>query len=191
MIRLLRIPGLLLFAATALCVRAEQYLTIPEARKICFPAATEFVEKTHRFSSDEKIQIEKESRTKVRLLGQRFWIAKKESEIIGILVLDFVLGKHEIIDYAVAFNPKGEILQVEILEFRESHGYEIKGPKWREQFKGKDSGSRFRLNDDIYNISGATISCRNVTEGVRRLSATFDLVLRNYLADDGVPEPAQ
>ena len=68
--------------------------------------------------------------------------------------------------------------QVEILEFRESHGMEVRGEKWREQFKGKNAGSKLKLNDDIYNISGATISCRQVTEGVKRVLATYDQVVR-------------
>jgi Na+-translocating ferredoxin:NAD+ oxidoreductase RnfG subunit len=101
------------------------------------------------------------------------------------MVVDHVLGKHEIIDYAVAISPKGIVAQVEILEYRESHGMEVRGEKWREQFKGKSSEAKLRLNDDIYNISGATISCRNVAEGVKRVLATYDVVLRPQL---GLPE---
>ncbi|MEW6156688.1 MAG: FMN-binding protein, partial [Verrucomicrobiota bacterium] len=109
-------------------------------------------------------------------------------------VLDQVLGKHEWIDYAVAISPEGKVLQVEVLEFRESHGYEIRAEKWRAQFKGKSAKDRFRLHDDIYNISGATISCRNVTEGVKRLLTEFEHVLRARLVDPpgrgGVPDKA-
>ena len=81
------------------------------------------------------------------------------------------LGKHEVIDYAVAIAPGGQLLQLEVLEYRESHGSEIRGAKWREQFKGKHAQSPLRLHDDIYNLSGATISCRHVTEGIKRVLA--------------------
>jgi Na+-translocating ferredoxin:NAD+ oxidoreductase RnfG subunit len=96
-----------------------------------------------------------------------------------------VLGKHEAIEYAVAVSPEGTALQVEILEYREHYGGEIRNAKWRDQFKGKTAGAKLKLNDDIYNISGATISCRNVTDGVRRVLATFELVVRPRLLATG------
>jgi Na+-translocating ferredoxin:NAD+ oxidoreductase RnfG subunit len=98
-----------------------------------------------------------------------------------------VLGKHEIIDYTVALTPEGKVLAIEILEYRESYGYEIRGAKWRQQFVGKGAANSLRLNKDIYNISGATMSCRHVTEGIRRVLATFDLLCRPQLAAGGVP----
>ncbi|MCB1687912.1 MAG: FMN-binding protein [Halioglobus sp.] len=35
------------------------------------------------------------------------------------------------------------------------------------------------MGEDIPNISGATLSCRNVVDGVRRLLVLHDLVLKN------------
>jgi Na+-translocating ferredoxin:NAD+ oxidoreductase subunit G len=89
----------------------------------------------------------------------------------------------------VAISPEGKVLGVEILEYREMYGYEIRSPKWRERFVGKDSNSRLRLNEgDIYNISGATLSCRHVTEGIKRVLATYDLLCRPKLVADGMPD---
>jgi Na+-transporting NADH:ubiquinone oxidoreductase subunit NqrC len=34
------------------------------------------------------------------------------------------------------------------------------------------------LNEGITNISGATLSCRHVTEGVRRVLATYEVCLK-------------
>ena len=58
---------------------------------------------------------------------------------------------------------------LEVLVYRESHGDAIRLPAWRGQFVGKRSGDLVRLDTDIRNVSGATLSCRHVTEGVRRL----------------------
>lgn len=168
--------------------RAERYLSSDEVKKLCFPQADRFEERIHQFTKGEKKAIEKQSGQPVRLRGQRFWIAHQGTNVLGVLVADHVLGKHEIIDYAVALAPDGKVLQIEILEYRESHGYEIRGDKWREQFKGKSTQDKFRLNGDIYNISGATISCRNVTDGIKRVLATFELVLRPALPADSVPD---
>jgi len=158
--------------------RAEQYLSIKDTQKICFPAADRFEAETIRFTAEQKTAIEKKSGVKVLNRGNRLWTAWEGTNRLGVLIADHVLGKHEIIDYAVALDLSGVVLQVEVLEYRESHGYEIRGAKWRDQFKGKTAGSPLKLNDDIFNISGATISCRHVAEGIRRVLATYELVVR-------------
>lgn len=178
---------LAIFFSAITATQAERYLTPDEARKLCFPQADHFEERVHHFTAEQKQSIARQAGTPVRLRGQRYWLARQGTNFLGVLVADHVLGKHEIIDYAVALAPDGRVLQVEILEYRESHGSEIRGAKWREQFKDKTTKDKLRLNGDIYNISGATISCRNVTEGVKRVLATFELVLRPALGADRLP----
>jgi Na+-transporting NADH:ubiquinone oxidoreductase subunit NqrC len=64
------------------------------------------------------------------------------------------------------------------MEYRESYGYEVRRKNWRKQFVGKTAASVLKLNRDIKNISGATLSCRHVTEGIKQVLALYDLVLR-------------
>ena len=65
--------------------------------------------------------------------------------------------------------------QVEILSYRESHGGEVRLPAWRRQFVGKTAASPLKVGDDIANISGATLSCSHLTEGVKRIVAVVAL----------------
>ena len=46
------------------------------------------------------------------------------------------------------------------------------------QFVGKTSQSPLKLDRDIKNISGATLSCRHVTDGVKRLLAFYEIALK-------------
>jgi Na+-transporting NADH:ubiquinone oxidoreductase subunit NqrC len=71
----------------------------------------------------------------------------------------------------------GAVKDVEILEYREAYGSEVTNPKWRAQFAGKSRESPLKLTKDIQNISGATLSSKHITDGVRRLVVTYDLVL--------------
>jgi Na+-translocating ferredoxin:NAD+ oxidoreductase RnfG subunit len=170
---------------------AERYLSLPEAQQVCFPQADQFEAQTIRVTPEETKAIEQKSGTKIGAREIRVWLARRGTNLLGLLVLDHVLGKHEVIEYAVALSPEGAVLQVEILEYREHYGGEIRNAKWRGQFKGKTAASNLKLNDDIYNISGATISCRNVTNGVKRVLATFELVLRPHLLVGGrMPDTA-
>jgi len=170
------------------CAFAERFLSIAEAQKITFPQADRFDEKTLTLTRPQVAAIEKQSETKVRKMAVRLWTAIKGTNQLGVLLFDQVIGKHELIDYVVAVSAEGKVLQVEILEYRENYGGKVRDADWRAQFKGKTSRDAVKLHGDIYNISGATLSCGHVAEGIRRLLATFDLVVRPRLAAFGVPD---
>lgn len=95
----------------------------------------------------------------------------------GWFIIDEVLGKHEFIPFVLALDKDGAIRGIEILEYHEAYGDQIRLRAWRAQFVGKRSGARLKLDADIKNISGATLSCRHVTDGVKRLLATYAVVL--------------
>jgi Na+-translocating ferredoxin:NAD+ oxidoreductase RnfG subunit len=130
---------------------AVQYLSIPEAQKLAFPSATRFVETQ----------------------AGRVWKAQAGDRVIGQFVFDRVIGKHLFIDYAVALGPAGQVQRVEILQYRESYGGEVRQGGWLAQFVGKTRGSSLEINKDIRNISGATLSSLHVTEGVKRILGLY------------------
>ncbi|MBR1205473.1 MULTISPECIES: FMN-binding protein [unclassified Bradyrhizobium] len=135
---------------------AVQYLSIEEAQKQAFPSATNFTE----------------------VQAGRVWKAEAGGKVAGFFVFDRVIGKHLFIDYAVALTPGGAVHKVEILQYRESYGGEIRSPSWLAQFVGKTGGSALKINGDIRNISGATLSSTHVTEGVKRILAAYANRLR-------------
>ena len=116
---------------------------------------------------------------RVRLDTQRVWRAENDGKFAGWLILDEVLGKHEFINWALALNPDGSVKSVEILEYRETYGYEIRNADWRAQFLGKKHGAKLKLDEDIKNVSGATLSCRHITDGVKRLLSFYEIALKN------------
>ena len=93
------------------------------------------------------------------------------------MFIDKVYGKHEFITYAVALDTGGGVRGIEIMDYRESYGDQIRQPKWRAQFAGKRYGQPLAIDKQIKNISGATLSCVHITEGVRRLLATNAIAL--------------
>src|ERR1700730_15151569 len=96
----------------------------------------------------------------------------------GYFFVDHVIGKHLYIDYSVALGADGRVRRVEILTYWESYGFEVANAGWLAQFAGKTSGSVLEINQDIRNISGATLSSRHVTEGVKRILAYYATHLR-------------
>src|SRR4051794_10448377 len=157
---------------------ATVYLSIQAAQQAMFPGAR-FVSHDLAFTPDQRKAIAKASGVGSFDKVQRVWDVRSGNARAGWFIIDRVLGKHEMITYAVALTPDGAVKRVEILEYRETYGGEIRNPAWRQQFVGKRFGSPLQLGKDIKNISGATLSSRHVTDGVRRLVATWQLLLRN------------
>jgi Na+-translocating ferredoxin:NAD+ oxidoreductase RnfG subunit len=172
----------LLFCLPALCGQAERFLTVEEALRVCFPKEERFEALTLQLRPEELKAIERETKQKLKKNEFKTWLALPH----GVLMVDQVIGKHDFIDYAVAISTNGSVLQVEILEYREHYGGQVRQPKWREQFHGKTARDRLKLGSDVYNITGATLSCRHVTEGVKKLLVTFELVVRPRLLDGGM-----
>ena len=153
---------------------AETYLTEDQAKEVLFPGET-LTDASFTLTEEQQKQIAKESDVRVRDANVRAFKAKKG----GWLFFDHVVGKHEFIDYAVALNPDGSVKGVELLVYRETYGKQVYDPKWRAQFKGKTVNASLKLNDDIQNISGATLSSNNITRGVRRLLHTWKIILQS------------
>jgi Na+-translocating ferredoxin:NAD+ oxidoreductase RnfG subunit len=79
----------------------------------------------------------------------------------------------------VGLNADGSVKQIEIMDYRETLGGQIRDQEWRAQFVGKNSRSTLKLDSDIKNISGATLSCRHITDGVKRVVAFYEIVLKH------------
>jgi Na+-translocating ferredoxin:NAD+ oxidoreductase RnfG subunit len=161
-------------AATA---HAAQFLTVEQAQRGFFPAADSFQEKKLELSGEQLAQIESRSHTRLRLKRYRIWEAFARGQRLGVVIVDEVYGKHEFITYAMAIDSSAKITGVEILEYRESFGGEVRNASWRAQFFGKSAADTLELDKDIRNLSGATLSCQHVTEGIRRNLALYHVAL--------------
>ena len=158
-------------AAVAPAAQAVEYLSVQAAQKALFPDATEFLPLRLSLTADQWREVELKSRSSGRGLEYPVFRATRDGKPLGTVYIDEVLGKTELITYALGVSVEGKVQQIEILNYRETHGYEVRNAKWRRQFVGKDAADAVTLGIDIGNISGATLSCRHVTDGVRRLLA--------------------
>ncbi len=154
---------------------AVQYLTVDQAQKEIFPGKT-FVTASVKLSSAQRKAIERASGVRVLRDEQQVWRVNGGG---GWFIVDEVVGKHEFITYALGLNPDGSVKQIEIMDYRETYGGEIRNASWRAQFAGKTGKSQVKLDSDIKNISGATLSCRHITDGVKRLLAFYEVALKH------------
>jgi len=156
---------------------AVDYLSADQAAKLMFPDADAFESRSFALDAAQMQQLDAQG-VRARSANWAVRVAKHAGTTLGFVVTDDVVGKVELISYAVGIALDGTVRQIEILSYRESHGFEIRLPAWRKQFVGKGTGSALRIGDDISNISGATLSCTHVTDGVRRIVAVVALARR-------------
>lgn len=100
----------------------------------------------------------------------------KADSVLYIGILDNVYGKSMPITFLVLFNTDGNILSTNVVKYREAYGSGVKIKSWNNQFKDKNSKSNYKIGEDIDSISGATISVRSLTKGIRKLTLLYEKI---------------
>ena len=125
----------IVFAAAVVAIApasafAVDYLTADQAARLMFPDADRF--ETREIALDTA-QMQKLDAQGIRARSARWQVrqAQRGATTIGFVVVDEVVGKFELITYAVGIGTDGAVKQVEVLSYRESHGHEIRLPAWR------------------------------------------------------------
>jgi Na+-translocating ferredoxin:NAD+ oxidoreductase RnfG subunit len=170
-------PAAIIATASPYCLAAK-YMTLEQAQSLIFSQAQEFVPADVTLTTEQIERIERQSGVTVRVPEQHVWQARAGGKLVGWFIVDQVIGKHELITYAIGINPDGSVKQFQVIEYREAYGYQVRELKWRDQFVGKTLADPLKVGTDIANISGGTLSSQHVTEGIRRLLAFHQVVLR-------------
>lgn len=174
----LTLPAIVISStAIVASAHAEDFLTVQQAQQVLFPHATLFLDSAISLTDAQLDNIKKISGVRQRQKVQKAWRAENNGELLGWFMVDEVIGKHDFITYGTAISADGKVVGIEILSYRETHGGQVRQPQWRSNFVGKTLQDEFKLGQDIPNISGATLSCRNVTDGVKRLLAIHQIAL--------------
>ncbi len=77
-------------------------------------------------------------------------------------------GRFKPITFLVHVEPDGEVGKVLVMVYRESRGDGVRRQRFLRQFRGKRADDPLRLNRDVVTLSGATMSSRALTTGVKR-----------------------
>jgi hypothetical protein len=152
---------------------AVTYLNVEQAQRAIFPGKS-FSAFPLQLTDAQRKSIEQESGIRLTGTPPKIWRVSGSDWFI----VDEVIGKHEFITYAIGLTSNGAVHGLEIMDYRESYGGQVRDPKWRAQFVGKTRANPLVLDRDIKNISGATLSSRHLTDGVRRILALYEIALR-------------
>ena len=161
----------------------EIYFSEEEAAKVMFPDSEKIRRETLMLTDEQKAFVEQVIGWKFPETSFDVFIGETHGDIDGYAVIQNTIGKHRPITYMVAVDSAGEVTNFEVLVYREARGNEIATKRFNYQYQGKTIEDPVRLNRDIINITGATMSVRSASAGVKRV-----LVLVNefYLKPRGL-----
>jgi hypothetical protein len=153
---------------------AEIFMTEEEAVKIMFPKSERIRKTVIRLSQEKKDAIEHRIGWKFPEESFEVHIGETGDKIDGYAMVHNTIGKHKHMTYMVGVDTKGVCTDVELLVFREAKGSDVGRKRFNAQYEGKTASDPIRINKDIINISGATMSVRSINAGVKRVLVLVD-----------------
>jgi hypothetical protein len=153
---------------------AEVFMTEEDAVKIMFPKSERVRKTTIRLSREKKDLIEQRIGWKFPEDSFEVHIGETSDKIDGYAMVHNTIGKHKHMTYMVGVDARGACTDVELLVFREAKGSDVGRKRFNAQYEGKTVFDPIRINKDILNISGATMSVRSINAGVKRVLVLID-----------------
>ena len=153
---------------------AEVFLTEEEAVKLMFPKSERIKKELLRVPADKKMAIEGRIGWKFPEDAFEVYIGESGTQVDGYALVQNTIGKHKPMTYMVGVDRQGRVSNVELLVFREARGSEVRTKRFNAQYEGKTVSDPIRINKDIINISGATMSVRSISAGVKRVLVLVD-----------------
>jgi hypothetical protein len=153
---------------------AEVFMTEEDAVKIMLPKSERIRKTVIRLSQEKKDAIEHRIGWKFPEESFEVHIGETGDKIDGYAMVHNTIGKHKHMTYMVGVDTKGACTDVELLVFREARGSDVGRKRFNAQYEGKTVSDPIRINKDIINISGATMSVRSINAGVKRVLVLID-----------------
>jgi Na+-translocating ferredoxin:NAD+ oxidoreductase RnfG subunit len=178
--RILAAAVILAAGAAALPAYAAQYWTSGSVLGSFFATSKHVGNKAFTLSDADASAIAAKLGAPSVAKDWHIYIADTDGKRDGYaIVLDKTRGLHEDIDFAVQFDLGGAVKRVEIMEYREAYGEEIRSERFRKQFAGKTAKDAITAGTDIDIVSGASISSRSIALGVKRDALVLDAALKS------------
>ena len=154
--------------------RPQVFLTKEEALIKVFPDCDEIVYDEIILTDEEKNRVQ--DRLKRKIFEDSFitYIGIDSGKVVGYALITEEIGKFHPYTFIVSVNPKGKIRDIAVLTYRESRGGEVAHKRFLHQFKGKSLKNPIRINRDIINITGATMSVVTMCTGVKKVLAVVE-----------------
>ena len=101
---------------------AETLLTQEQALKIVFPKSESVNSETRVLTPEQRQTLEENTGLRFPEADYPTFVATTKGQTDGYAIILNEIGKHENITFIVGVSPKGKVMEVAIMEYRESRG---------------------------------------------------------------------
>jgi len=186
--------GLIPWLATALLclslspetVSAKVFASQQQALREAFPDASRIDRQTLLIRKKQAEQITAITHNEVEAKIIVIHTAYRGDELLGYAQIDVHNVRTKPEAFMVVLNPDGSVRSVRVLAFHEPLDY-LPTDRWYEQFAGKSKEDALRVGHDVHGVVGATLSARAAADGVRRMIAYWEVLLRPAEVDPQAP----
>ncbi|MBZ0165346.1 MAG: FMN-binding protein [Candidatus Omnitrophica bacterium] len=178
--KILLITMLILGAAAS--ASGEYLISADKALKKMYKKATHFERRLVSLNDDQQRRIEEDAQIRFgpsHVPQLVVYTAYEGDLIVGRIIEDTVVGKWGPIHYMTAFDTAGTVREVVVLDYHEIRGKPAAKRRFLKQYKGKNAADPIRVRKDIDGITGATITSRSLTDGVRKTAHVLGILEKN------------
>ena len=127
---------------------------------------------------DKQVKKEVENQVKQTFYRDKlyYWTISQDDTTIAYAFLDNVIGKSMPITFLVILNINGNIINTNVIKYREAYGGEVGNKGWLQQFLYRNNNSSYNIGKDINGISGATISVKSMSKGIQKITTLYPLI---------------
>jgi hypothetical protein len=148
-----------------------------EALHIAFPQGIEVSEKTVVLSSEQREEIERISQAKVSSGLFHFFEGRQNGEVTGYAVIDSRVMRTNLAVYMVVLSKTFAVEKVVLLAFNEPLEYQPTDG-WLKYLEGNQPIDEIAPGQGVPPIAGSTLSVHGLSDGVRVVRASFEVVLK-------------
>ena len=163
-----------LLGVSARLAHAKLLMTQEEALAKAFPGAVSIERKTLFLTSAQMKRIETLAGAKVESQIFTYYEGKNATGSLGKAFFDTRVVRTMPMTFMALIQPDGSLGFVEILAFHEPEDY-LPRFSWLKLYKNRRLTDAFRLRRDIPNVTGASLTCQTIQDGVRTLLAVHQM----------------
>jgi H+/Na+-translocating ferredoxin:NAD+ oxidoreductase subunit G len=148
----------------------HEYLSADEALSLVLPGASQFVSDSLSIPPD--ILSSASQTLRRQIVDDTLEVVRgynDDGEFVGYAVIGEEVGKYRPITFMTGMDSSFTVTDVAVMVYRENRGDQVQTRRFLRQYRGKTSTDPIRINRDVINISGATLSVRAMNKGVKRV----------------------
>lgn len=156
---------------------AKVFYAKDEALRLAFHDADQIEARTFIMKDSEIQKAQQAARTRIESKLFTFYTGKKRGVLLGYAAIDTHIVRTLPETFMVVLSPEGEVRTVIVLAFHEPSEY-LPSERWLQQFQDKNLSPDLRMGRDIAGIAGSTLTSHAITQGVRKVLALFEILIK-------------